>query len=97
MCLQQKLNQQLTNHIKTTLPTLKRTLEKQVQDLERAAKEAMQKEVTLPTLSPLFQVPLSRSLQHFFILLSRGIHQLTPIRHLHTHPRSTTVVTLMNR
>lgn len=38
--LQQKLNQQLTNHIKTTLPTLRRTLEKQVQDLEKAAKEA---------------------------------------------------------
>eukprot|EP00035_Acanthoeca_spectabilis_P001491 m.80520 g.80520 ORF g.80520 m.80520 type:complete len:830 (+) comp10911_c0_seq3:402-2891(+) len=42
--LQQKLNQQLTNHIKTTLPTLRRTLEKQVQDLEKAAKEAQQKE-----------------------------------------------------
>jgi dynamin GTPase len=42
--LQQKLNQQLTNHIKTTLPTLRRTLEKQVQDLEKAAKEAQLKE-----------------------------------------------------
>eukprot|EP00038_Savillea_parva_P007812 m.172710 g.172710 ORF g.172710 m.172710 type:complete len:835 (-) comp13573_c0_seq1:293-2797(-) len=43
--LQTKLNQQLTNHIKTTLPTLRRTLEKQVQDLERDAKEAKEKEM----------------------------------------------------
>lgn len=39
--LQSKLNQVLVNHIRDTLPTLKRSLQRQVDDLEKEANEYM--------------------------------------------------------